>query len=502
MTKNKIENSGTNIVNIMNFVRARHYEVEKEPKMLSTTADEITLVKKYNIENTFLLQYDVLLDEDYVDLFKNQKDEKMELGLWLEIVRPLVHKVGLEWRGQDCDWDWHIVPGFLMAYTQDERRLLVDEAMRLFKEVFGYYPKTVGSWLIDTYSMEYMSNKYKVKAFGICRDQTSTDAYTLVGGITDNFYFPSKYNMLCPAQTKENQIHTPVFRLLCTCPIHNYEREKYMELTEDAIATMEPVWKMGGTESSVQWYISTAFDNENLGLAYIHTGQENGFLSERIIKPLDMQLKNLTARNDAIFMKMGDTGEMLSSKYELTPTSSIVALNDWTGQDFQSAYYNCKNYVCNVFYRNSKLYIRGLFKFDEMFKEAYYDTPCKSWDAIYENLPVMDTQEWGVDPEDAGIFIDGNCEHFAAEGKDGILTLVSGEKTIVFSEDKIVFKNCTLTIYWGNATPKISVENNAINYLYKTFNYSIKVDGQISQVPNGLKITNKSDIKIYLANGF
>ena len=31
-----------------------------------------------------------------------------------------------------------------MAYSPAQRELLIDEAMRKFKEVFGYYPKTVG----------------------------------------------------------------------------------------------------------------------------------------------------------------------------------------------------------------------------------------------------------------------------------------------------------------------------------------------------------------------
>ncbi len=485
------------IVNIMNFVRARHFIEEKEPKMLFTTADEISLVKKYGIDNTFLLQYDVLLDKGYMELFEREKDDKMEIGFWFECVRPLVQRVGLPWRGHDYDWDWHIVPGFLMAYTQDERKLLIDEAMRLFKETFGYYPRTVGSWLMDTYSMDYMANNYSVKAFGICRDQTSTDAYTLVGGITNNFYFPSKYNMLCPAQTEENKIPAAVFRLLCTCPIHNYEIEKYLPKGYSP-ATMEPVWEMGGTEKSVKWFINTVFDNENLGHAYFHTGQENGFLSERIIKPLDMQLKNLTARADLSFMKMGDTGEMLSAMYALTPPSSIVAYDDWKGGDLQSAYYNCKNYVGNLFYREGRLYIRGLFKLDEMFKEAYYENTCDTFDAVYENLPVMDTQGWGVDPDECGIFIDGDCEHFTCKGEGGVLTAISGDKRVVFDEEKITFKNCSLTILWGKATPEITLKDNAVNYTYKGFDYSLKIKGNTAKGEAGFKITSDEDIIFYL----
>ena len=489
------------LVNVMNFVRARHHILEKEPKMLSTTADEIALVKKYNLENTFLVQYDVLLDEGYMDLFKKEKDDKMEIGFWFECVRPLVLKVGLPWRGRDCDWDWKIVPGFLMAYTPKERELLIDEAMRLFKEKFGYYPKSVGSWLLDTYSMNYMSEKYDIKAFGICRDQVSTDAYTLVGGVMNAPYFGSKYNMMCPAQTMENRIKTPIFKLLVSCPIHNFEHTKYFDTEEAPPSTMEPTWwKTEESEMLAQWYYKTLFDNENMGLSYAQLGQENGFLSETIIESLDIQLKELTKRDNVQIVKMCDAGEMVSKAYELTPPSSSVAYDDWAGKDLQSAFYNCKNYVGNLFFNSSKLFIRGLFKFDELFKEAYLDVPCETWDAIYENLPIMDTQEWGSDDdEECGIFIDGACGHFTCKGDNGVLTAVSGDKEIIFDEEKITFKNCSLTILWGKAEPEIKVDGNVINFAYKGMSYSLKIDGDIVETDGGLKITSLKDIVFHIA---
>jgi hypothetical protein len=41
---------------------------------------------------------------------------KHEIGAWLEVVRPLVEKAGLAWRGRPgFDWDWHADVGFTVG---------------------------------------------------------------------------------------------------------------------------------------------------------------------------------------------------------------------------------------------------------------------------------------------------------------------------------------------------------------------------------------------------
>ncbi len=475
-----------NIVNIMNFVRSKtHGDYEM---MLKTTKSEIELVKKYGFDNTFLLQYDAVIDPNYIKLFKENIDEKMELGLWFEVVRPLVLKVGLEWRGKDADWDWHIIPGFLMAYTQEERRMLVDEAMRMFKETFGFYPKSVGSWLIDSYSIEYMSEKYDIKAFAVCRDQISTDAYTLIGGILNNGYFPSKYNMLCPAQTKENMIKTPVFKLLGACPIYNYDPKKLSD-KEPYLCTMELAQPMGKVPENVDWFFKTTLENENLGNSYIQLGQENSFWRSNVAEVLDMQLQILTNKENYKILKLCDAGELFAKEYKETPQSAVVALDDWKGNDIQCVHYNSKNYTANLVNFCGKLNIRGLFKFDESFKELYYDKPCETWDATYENLPIIDSQAWGKSTDDCGIYIDGLAEHFKAINENGDLAIVTGDKKIIFSQEKIVLKNCSLNIVLGNCVPRITLIENEIKYKYKDFKYSIKIDGSICKEKNGFVIS-------------
>lgn len=101
------------VVNIMNFVRQCDPRMEDSERILyETTAAQVSLVKEYGYDNTFLLQYDAVIDSAYQELFHREADGHMELGLWYEIVQPLVEKAGLPWRGQKgWRWDWHVIPG-------------------------------------------------------------------------------------------------------------------------------------------------------------------------------------------------------------------------------------------------------------------------------------------------------------------------------------------------------------------------------------------------------
>ena len=216
-------------VNLMNFVRQIDERFEDSTqRLLSFTQAQLKMANEYGVENTFLLQYDVLCDENFVSMFRNEMTDKTELGLWYEIVEPLTSACNIPYRSEKgWKYDWHIIPGFSMGYTPMQRELLIDEAMRKFKEVFGYYPRTVASWLIDTHTVNYLTEHYRIDALAICRDQVNTDAYTLRGGYFNQGYYPSKHNIFTPAQSADMQISVPVFRLLGPDPIHNYDKTKY-----------------------------------------------------------------------------------------------------------------------------------------------------------------------------------------------------------------------------------------------------------------------------------
>ncbi len=477
-----------NIINVMNFVRACDERDENyRENLYNITKLELDLVNEFDIENTFLLQYDALCDERYVKLFKEKASEKAELGLWLEIVEPLTSACGLPYKSENgWKWDWHIIPGLPMGYLPDERELLLREAMRKFKEIFGCYPKTVGGWLIDTYSLNFLAENYEIDAFCICRDQVNTDAYTLIGGYFNGAYYPSKNNMFTPAQTAAYQVNVPVFRLLGPCPMHNYDGNKF--LPDDMknfgnVYTLEPAWGMGTDENCVDWFYKTYFNNENLGFSAIQLGQENSFTDEVIVPRLRMQFEKAVEyvkSGKAEFQKYSDTGKLFKSLFNETTSTAVCAFDNWNSADTQSVYYNSQNYVADIFRSGKTVFIRALYLFDERIKDYYLDTQCTRFDAVYENLPIVDTIIWQKDKkENIGLVLDVNAEAFTAErvGNEDLCVKWS-DKSVIFHPDSIEIINCEeLTFAPGEAKAEITLENNYVCYKYNEHDYSLQTSG-------------------------
>src|SRR6185312_5683045 len=207
-------NSHIRIVNIINFIRLlepRDSNITEEV-LYQTVVKQVEMMKKYNLGGTFLLQYDALLDPRYQKLLKGLPADKFEIGGWFEIPQPLAVNAGLKWRG-DAPWDPRAAVDFATGYTPREREKLVDVYMRYFKRIFGYYPKSVGSWFIDAHTLNYLYKKYGIIASCNCKDQIGTDGYTLWGGYWNQAYYPSLKNAYMPAQNAKNQISVPIFRM-------------------------------------------------------------------------------------------------------------------------------------------------------------------------------------------------------------------------------------------------------------------------------------------------
>ncbi len=489
-------------VNIMNFVRAHEPREEGfDEVLLKTTELEIKLVKEFGVDNTFLLQYDAVINNNYIELFRREQDEKMELGLWLEIVQPLCEAVGLPWRSErGYAWDWHVVPGFSMAYTEREREMLIDEAMRTFKKVYGFYPRTVGSWLIDTHTANYLAENYEIDALCICRDQVNTDAYTLVGGYFNNMYYPSKNNIFTPAQTEDVQIDIPVIRLLTADPIHTYDMERFMSEEnrgpQNGCFTFEPVWKSGKEKHIVDWYYKTYFKNENLGFSYMHIGQENSFGYSQFIDSLRKQIECLMKEDGVSILKMRDTGKYIKANYEKTPTTVVYADDDWCdGDKIQSLYYNTGRYVANLFRYENRIFIRSLYLFDEKCPEHYLDKPCETWDAIYENLPVIDTIIWDRENAiDCGMTLDTDGVPFEVEKLSETEVKASWQdKSVIFREYGMEISGCDAKVNLGKPKATVSIGKNNVFYNYNTFDYSISIpSGNVQKTQHGYDICREN----------
>jgi hypothetical protein len=388
------------IVNVYNFVRNSDFRVPNSQDVLfDCTAKQLELFKGMGLPATWALQYDALINPRYQKLFKEQSGPHDEIGAWWEIPRPLAEKAGLKWRGR-WDWDSASNVGFSPGYTPDERRKLVDVYMGDFKAIFGYYPKTVGSWYIDEVTLAYMADKYGIVASCNCKDQVGTDGYTLHGGYWNGAYYPSRLNAYMPAQDKKSQIDVPVFRMLGSDPIHQYGSTRDMN-------TMEPVYpKAGGSADWVAWFMDFQIHQPCLAYSFVQVGQENSFGWDAMSRGLTMQAELLAKQSkagDVQVETLATAGEWFRQKYQVTPPTCVVALDDWKKQDRKSVWYDSRFYRMNLLWKGGEFFIRDLHRFDEAVVSPTHDTVLTKSALAYGTLPVMDGARWSK-KQTAGIW--------------------------------------------------------------------------------------------------
>ena len=492
------------MMNIVNFVRG--IEPRWEMDLYTPVVEQIRFNKSLGIPSTFLLQYDAMLRQDFCDLFHQEQDENMELGVWMENCRDLIETVGLTWRGREgYDWDWYVNVGFLEGYTPAQRELIIDEVFRLFKEKFGAYPQVVGSWLLDAYSMDYMCRKYTIKAFCICREQYAVDAYTLWGGYFNGGYYPSKNNMLCPAQTEENKIPAPVFRMLMPDPIYNYGDVAYGEGDEDpcTVWTLEPAWKCGQDPKIIDWYFDTYYKTPCLAHAHATTGQENSFGWDLFGEGYCMQvskLADLWKQGVISIEKLGDTGVRYQENFPMSAATAQVAEEDWRNNGLKSAWYNCRNYRSNLFLDSGKLRLRDLQKFDDRYQERYLNEACEGWLATYDNLPVVDAKLWGTADAPSTLALQKKVADICcSEQSDTDLAVTvcfaDGTKgTVLFCEEGITFQNCGDLVYQmgvpGENT-KMQLQGSVLCGVHNGFSYQVAIDAALTEQPQGVLLQPK-----------
>jgi hypothetical protein len=88
-------------------------------------------------------------------------NEGQELGLFLEVSPKLATDARVIYPNQRPWSDPSVI--FLSGYKQSERKRLIDKLFGAFKEKHGYYPKAVGAWWIDSYSLNYLKEEYNSK---------------------------------------------------------------------------------------------------------------------------------------------------------------------------------------------------------------------------------------------------------------------------------------------------------------------------------------------------
>lgn len=445
------------IVNIVNFIRLLEPRDKKitEDVLYQTVVKQVALMQRYHLPGTFLLQYDALMDPRYQKLLKNLPRDSFEIGAWWEIPEPLVKNSGMKWRGR-YPWDWRANIGFSTGYTPAERGKLIDTYMKDFKRIFGYYPESVASWFIDAYSLNYMYEKYHIVASANCKDQYGTDGYTLWGGYWNQAYYPSKVNAYMPAQHIRQQIPVPIFRMLGSDPIRQYDDGLTQQ--RQGVVTLEPVYpKAGGDSLWVHWFVRQFVNGASMAFAYTQAGQENSFTWDAMAKGLKIQFPLFEKLRDEGKIKvetLAQSGEWFSKNFSTTPSTSVTALEDLPGGSKKTVWFDSKFYRANLLWDNGSLRFRDIHLFNENIPSPYIDTPTTSNECHLFTLPFVDGYLWSNNKRSAGLWfktiinhkevlLQGDDKPSVSDNKKGVLSVIwhlkniSGNLNIQFTDKQI-----------------------------------------------------------------
>lgn len=397
----------TRIVNIYNFIRKTVYPSgEFIQDDLDTVLYQIEILKRHGLPATYALKYDALMDSRFSNLIKENIDDFDEVAAWFEVDETLAKKANVKWKGK-TPVDDHVNIGYSLGYSKEDRIKMVDVYMEDFKKVFGYYPKSVGSWVIDIVTLTHLKEKYGVICCALCRDQIGTDGFTLWGGYFNQGYYPSRVNEYIPAQKEDMQLNMPIFRMLGPDPIYAFEDG--IRKSVIGVHTLEPACKIGQSKEWVSWLFDRFIKEDVLGFSYVQTGQENTYLWNTMYKGYELQIPyiaELSKLGKVRVETLEETGRWYKNKYRLTPPTTFTASEDWNEKEnLKTTWYNTRFYRTSFLMEKERLSIRDLHLFNENYKSRYLEDTLEKEESIFDALPILNTHSFSTDELRASIDI-------------------------------------------------------------------------------------------------
>ena len=516
-------------INIVNFIRA--IEPRFKTDLLLPVQKQMEIIKRVHLPATWLLQFDALVSGPFVQYLKDNMPKNHEVGFWFEMNEMHSKAAGVNWRGRPgFEWDHFPNVAFTIGYSPEERLKLADTAMAEFKRIWGKYPKSVASWNLDAITCAHLSDKYKVDAFAVCRDQIATDGFTIWGAPIAGYY-PSKTNCWSPALDPKNQINTPIFRMLGQDPVYYYNREYTMPdgKRHSAPDTMEPVWPSGQSATFVDRFLKMIAKAPTGQFAYAQLGQENSFpwpeqepgYASQMIALAKLQKTGLVQVET-----MGYSGRRFKKAFKSTPVQAQVQLKDSFGNtspEEKSIWYQSKYYRANLHIKGDLVFLRDITVYSDKFPQPFLEKATTSRDVEQKMPPVLDGYHWrknGADNPGAGGFLTYKEEPLKLIGKPNVdmdgttlfvalmvteqqaLVISFHEKSIYFHFVGVTNPELTLTFKWDpKKSTLVSVESKRALFKFQDVEYRVDVaEGVAVATPDGWSVTaGETFLKLNLA---
>ncbi len=405
-------------ITVINLVRGNELGHEKDDLYLSLK-DQFEVTKKLEVNATWLLQYSILENKEIVNFAKSTM-KNQEFGLLFEIDRNSAQKGHVQYRGQG---PWYFSDGlFLVSYDKDERKRLIDTSFAKFKEMFGYYPKTVGAWWIGGDSVSYMQERYGITAVLRASDQFDLDFYSIWGTPWSMPYVSSKQHQGIPAKSFDESSKVVNLQWAARDPVEGYE---------DPLFSLQDYQQKGYDSKYVNHlfsiYLKHPNDNSVIGL------ENGGTLAffEKFYKTMLTEAKKLeTEKKVNIELARDFSKGFLSQKKIFSKTPYFLA-NDFDSNN-QSFWYNSENYRAGVKKEGNNIYLIDLRDYSNKTEEDFTFLP-NSQSRLRINTPsIIDSMRF---PEDKMLILkDG--EPMKIKEENGNVYLFSGSRKIANFEKK------------------------------------------------------------------
>ncbi len=375
-------------ITVVNPVRISSYN--KTPS--ESVRNEYLVIRENSIPATWLLTFDAMRNPKVLFEIKSM-DKHQEFGLFLEVTPAFAEDSGVAYHDTGS---WHHATSvFLSGYGQDERKLLIDNLFEEFKEKFGYYPTSVGSWWTDAFSLSYMKEKYGITANLTCSDQMATDGYQIWGQPWALPYYPSKSHTAVPAFDKDSKIDVVNLQWAPRDPLNGYESSLYSTqdyMVADKRQDIDFFKKIVELYSSYgQVTVGLESDLDPDMYKYEYAGQMDivGSMREKGVK----------------VTTLSEFADWYGQNYPGISPPPFIKSDDFLGTGVQPFWYSGPNYRLFYIKKDNRFYINDLRIYNSDLQDPYYTSPNNAF-TLSINIPfVISTSE---NPEDEWILPEGS----------------------------------------------------------------------------------------------
>ena len=374
-------NTENQFITIVNPIRISTYN----PKPLESLEAEYSIIRKRDLSATWLLTYDAIANEEIYS-FTKKMDPKQELGIFLEVTPRFAQDSGIIFNDTGS---WHHATSvFLSGYSQEARKLLIDTVFSKFKERFGYYPTSVGSWWTDSFSLDYMMNRYGVRANLGVADQNSTDGYQVWGQYWSTPFYPSKYHSGIPAADEENKLDIVTLQWAARDPLNGYYNSLYS--IQDFPLTDERL-KIDYFEKLINLYgkkNNNIFGQITVGLEadLDPEGYEIGFAERMSV------IKKVQESGEFQIITMKDFADWYRKEFPKLSPPQKVTTKDPLGKNKEITWYQSSHYRIGVVYDEEKdeTKIFDFRVYNQNITEPYFVSPNKEFTLSIYNPSLID----------------------------------------------------------------------------------------------------------------